>query len=168
MIRKVYLASDHGGFDLKEKLKRHLILASAELKITIEDLGPHDAASVDYPDYADLVCRKIHGFHLVSSPDEPRAPIPLPAEVGFLICGSGQGMAMRANKFAHIRAALCWNEESTRLSREHNNANVLCLGGRLIDHDLALKMSEIFLQTVFEGGRHERRVNKLAASTDPS
>ena len=163
MIRKVYLAADHGGYDLKEKIKRHLILASAELKIQIEDLGSHNTASVDYPDYADQVCRKIHGFQLVSSGGEPASPIPLPAEMGFLICGSGQGMAMRANKYPHIRAALCWNEESTTLSREHNDANILCLGGRLLDHDLALKMVDLFVTTAFAGGRHQRRVEKVSA-----
>lgn len=165
MIRKVYLAADHGGYDLKEKIKRHLILASVELKITVEDLGPHDTSAVDYPDYADQVCRKIHGFQLVRAEGETTEPLPLPAETGFLICGSGQGMAMRANKYPHIRAALCWSEETARLAREHNDANILCLGGRLVDHDLALRLCEIFLSTRFEGGRHQRRVDKVCAPT---
>ncbi len=163
MIRKVYLAADHGGFDLKEKIKKHLILLSTEYKITVEDMGPYDTASVDYPDYADQVCKKIHGFQLLNSHPAANAEIALPLECGFLICGSGQGMAMRANKYAHIRAALCWNQESAQLARSHNDANILCLGGRLIDHDLALKMCDIFLNTHFEGGRHQRRVSKVSA-----
>lgn len=158
MIRRVYLGADHAGHELKEKIKRELILKSSTLKIEVEDLGPFSTESVDYPDYADLVAKKIHGFQLVQSPNDP---IPLPAQVGILTCGSGQGMAMRANKYPHIRAALCWNEESAKLSRQHNDANILCLGGRLIDHDLALKIVEIFLSTSFEGGRHARRVHKM-------
>lgn len=159
MIRRVYLGCDHGGFELKEKIKRELILKSSAMKLEIEDLGTNGMMSVDYPDYADLVAKKIHGFQLVQNDTE--AEIPLPAEVGILICGSGQGMAMRANKFSHIRAALVWNEEVARLSREHNDANVLCLGGRVLDHDLAITLTEIFLTTKFMGGRHAKRVQKL-------
>lgn len=162
-MRKVYLAADHGGYDLKEKLKKHLILLSSDLKISVEDMGPFTTESVDYPDYADLVCKKIHGFHLISTNSVSTGPISLPLETGILICGSGQGMAMRANKYSQIRAALCWNEESTRLSRQHNDANILCLGGRLLEHDLALKLSELFLTTHFEGGRHQGRINKVCA-----
>lgn len=163
MIRKIYLAADHGGYDLKEKIKKHLILLSTEYKMTVEDLGPFSTDSVDYPDYADLLCRKIHGFQLLSAGSSSSSPISLPLEAGILICGSGQGMAMRANKYSHIRAALCWSEESARLAREHNDANVLCLGGRLIDHGLALKLAELFLTTHFAGGRHEARVLKVIA-----
>lgn len=162
MIRKIYLAADHGGYDLKEKIKKYLILHSTEYKMTVEDLGPHDTAAVDYPDSADSVCKKIHGFQLLNSNAAADAVISLPLECGFLICGSGQGMAMRANKYSHIRAALCWNEESATLARSHNDANILCLGGRMIDHDLALKMCELFLNTHFDGGRHQRRVSKLS------
>lgn len=165
MIRRVYLASDHAGHDLKEKIKRELILKSSQLKLEVEDLGPFDTDSVDYPDFADLVSRKIHGFQLIPTADEP---IPLPAEVGILVCGSGQGMAMRANKYPHIRAALCWNEESAKLSREHNDANVLCLGSRLVGHDLALHIVELFLTTAFAGGRHTRRVMKMSQSPKTS
>ncbi len=164
MIRRVYLASDHAGFELKEKIKRDLILKSSALKIEIEDLGPGTMFPVDYPDYADLIGKKIHGFQLVL--EEDATEIPLPAEVGILICGSGQGMAIRANKYSHIRAALAWNEESTKLSREHNDANVLCLGGRLIDHDLAIKMTDLFINTKFLGGRHLKRVTKLGNPTN--
>lgn len=159
MIRKVFLAADHAGHELKEKVKRELILNSSALKIELEDLGPATADPVDYPDYADRVCRKIHGFQLLSPAE---GPPPLPAEVGILICGSGQGMAMRANKFSHIRAALCWNLDTARLCREHNDANVLCLGSRLLDHELALRMVDIFLKTPFAGGRHQGRVMKIS------
>lgn len=162
MTRRVFLGCDHAGVELKEKLKRELILKSSALKIEIDDLGTNSMMSVDYPDYADLVAKKIHGFQLV--PSEKDGDLPLPAEMGILICGSGQGMAIRANKYTHIRAALCWTEEVARLSREHNDANILCMGGRLIDHDLAIKITETFLTTKFLGGRHLQRVQKLGSS----
>lgn len=165
MIRKVFLAADHGGYDLKEKIKKHLILLSNDLKIEVEDLGPFGTESVDYPDYADLLCRKIHSFQLVNGRHESTGPIPLPNEMGILVCGSGQGMAMRANKFPHIRAGLVWSPESTTLAREHNDANVLCLGGRLLPHDLALQLTEIFLTTHFAGDRHQKRVAKVCSPT---
>jgi ribose 5-phosphate isomerase B len=101
---------------------------------------------VDYPDYADLVAKKIQ--------DSPK-------DIGILICGSGQGMCMRANRYSQVRAALVYNEEIARLSRQHNDANVLCLGGRVLQHDLALSLVKIFLETEFEGGRHLNRVQKL-------
>lgn len=166
MIRKIFLAADHGGFDLKEKIKKQLILMSSELKIEVEDMGTYTDESVDYPDFASRLARKIHGFQVVSSTPKAATSTQLPAEAGILVCGSGQGMAMRANKFSHIRAALCWNEESARLARQHNDANVLCLGGRLLDHDLALQLTQIFLTTHFEGDRHLRRVLKLSEPTD--
>jgi ribose 5-phosphate isomerase B len=164
MIRRIYLAADHAGHELKEKIKRELILQSSQLKIDVEDLGPYSTDSVDYPDYADLVCRRIHGFQLVS--DQSEGQPPPPAEVGILTCGSGQGMAMRANKFPHIRAALCWNLETAKLCREHNDANVLCLGSRLLDHELALQMVNVFLTTPFLGGRHLRRIMKVSRNPD--
>lgn len=165
MMRKIFLAADHGGFDLKEKIKRELILLSNELHIEIEDLGTHGTESVDYPDYASALCQRVHGLQALASPETPPSQISLPVQAGILVCGSGQGMAIRANKYSHIRAALCWNEESTKLSREHNDANVLCLGGRLLDHDLALEMVRIFLTTHFAGGRHQARVLKISAPT---
>ena len=128
------------------------------VKREVHDLGPQSVDSVDYPDYADLVCQKIHGFTLIDSENHAT----FPNEVGILICGSGQGMAMRANKYAHIRAALCWSEDSARLSREHNDANVLCLSSRLISQDLSLKLVETFLSTAFAGGRHLSRVAKVS------
>jgi ribose 5-phosphate isomerase B len=141
----VVIACDHGGLSLKQKIIQTFS------QIEWQDLGTSNEESVDYPDFANHLAEV-----LKSHPDR----------IGILVCGSGQGMAMRANKFAHLRAALCWNEESARLSREHNDANVLCLGGRLLDHDLALKMTKVFFETPFEGGRHARRVEKLNGKAD--
>ena len=139
MARQFYIASDHAGLPLKEKL--------LELKnYNWKDLGTHTEASVDYPDFA---------HELASAMKDD------PDSMGVLVCGSGQGMAMAANEHKHIRAALCWNKELARLSREHNNANVLCLGARVIDHDLALEIFSTFVHTEFEGGRHEKRVSKI-------
>lgn len=144
-IKKVYIASDHAGFELKEKLKNYFT------EYEWVDLGPENGERVDYPDYADRVAKKIGTS---------------PANVGVLICGSGQGMAMRANRFLEARAALVWNEESTRLAREHNNANIICLGARLLSASLAIKLVQIFLTTPFEEGRHANRVSKLNARID--
>lgn len=157
---KIYIASDHAGVELKTKIVKALMDSHflVSVKREVHDLGPQSVDSVDYPDYADLVCQKIHGFTLIDSENHAT----FPNEVGILICGSGQGMAMRANKYAHIRAALCWNEDSARLSREHNDANVLCLSSRLISQDLSLKLVETFLSTAFAGGRHLSRVAKVS------
>lgn len=137
--KKIFIASDHAGV----KLKADLIQSLPELPW--EDLGPHTEESVDYPDYADQLAVKIQ--------DD--------TTVGVLICGSGQGMAIRANRYPHIRAALCWNEEVVTLTRQHNNSNVLCLGSKWQSAADAKKMLEKFLNTEFEGGRHARRVEKL-------
>lgn len=142
MKKHLMIASDHGGWELKEQIKSHFP------EIEWMDLGPKTGeASVDYPDFADALCSKVQ-----TSTNEPQ---------GLLICGSGQGMAIRANKFTSVRAALVWNEESTRLSREHNNANILCLGGRLIPLKTAIECVQIFLETPFAGGRHIARVEKI-------
>lgn len=141
-MKSLMIASDHGGWELKEKIK------TAFPEVQWVDLGPQtDQQSVDYPDFADLVCSKI----------KPDGDQPL----GILVCGSGQGMAMRANKFPTVRAALVWNEECAKLSREHNNANILCLGGRLLPIDVALACVRAFLETPFAGGRHSQRIEKL-------
>ena len=146
MKKHLMIASDHGGWELKEQIKSHFP------EIEWIDLGPKNGdTSVDYPDFADVLCSKVQ-----TSTAEPQ---------GLLICGSGQGMAIRANKFSSVRAALVWNEESTRLSREHNNANILCLGGRLIPLKTALECVRIFLETPFAGGRHTARVEKLHKPT---
>lgn len=156
---KIYIASDHAGVELKSKILMKLQgPENAKLYETF-DLGPNSTDSVDYPDYADLVCKKLHGLSVVKTDDQEKS---LPSELGILICGSGQGMNMRANKYPQIRAALCWNLEIAKLSREHNDANILCLGARVIDHDLALAIVNVFLKTSFAGGRHRQRLVKLS------
>ena len=136
------MASDHAGFVLKEIIKNKL----TKEKIKVIDLGPKTNMSVDYPDYAKKVARNVSSKK---------------TNMGILVCGSGTGMAMSANKFRKIRAAVCYNSVSTRLSRTHNNANILALGSRLTNNKKALKLVNIFLSTKFEGGRHLRRVKKI-------
>jgi len=142
LFKKVSLASDHAGFNLKEEIKKFLI----KKKIKVIDLGPKNNNSVDYPDYAKKVARNV-SFKK--------------SNIGILVCGSGTGMAMSANKLKKIRAALCYNKTSTRLSRQHNNANIMTLGARLTKKSNAIKLVNVFLNTKFEGGRHLRRVNKV-------
>ena len=142
----IYLASDHAGYEIKELCRSKLI----EMGLQVEDLGPAGADRVDYPDFADKVCRKV---------------VAEPQNLGFLICGSGQGMAMRANKYSDIRAALCWNKESAELSRQHNDANVLCVGARLLEKETIIEIIEAFFNTDFEGGRHQARVEKISNPT---
>ena len=145
-LKKIFktacIASDHAGFNLKEDIKNHLI----NKNVSIFDIGPYNDHSVDYPDYAKKLGNRIK---LKKS------------EVGILVCGSGTGMAISANKIRTIRAAVCYNLRSTRLSRQHNNANIIALGSRLTNKKLSLKLVEVFLQTKFEGGRHLRRVKKI-------
>jgi len=138
--KNIYVANDHAGLALKKYIFEKFP------QLSFKDLGTKDEKSVDYPDYAEKVA------HSLLAEDDA---------MGLLICGSGQGMAIKANRYPHIRAALCWTPEVAELSRAHNNANVLCLGGRLLAHNLALQITEKFFSTPFEGGRHETRVNKL-------
>ena len=142
LFKKISISSDHAGFNLKEIIKKNLI----RKKVKIIDLGPKTDKSVDYPDFAKRVARNI---------------LSKKSNIGILICGSGTGMAMSANKFKKIRAAVCYNKASTRLSRLHNNANILALGSRLTNKSNALKLVNIFLRTKFEGGRHLRRIKKV-------
>ena len=142
LFKKISLASDHAGFVLKEIIKKKLI----KKKIKVFDLGPRTKDSVDYPDYAKKVARNVCSKR---------------TNMGILVCGSGTGMAMSANKFRKIRAAVCYNSVSTRLSRTHNNANILALGSRLTKKKEAIKLVNIFLSTKFEGGRHLRRTKKI-------
>ena len=143
LFKNVCIASDHAGYNLKETIKRFLI----KNDVSIIDLGPIESnKSVDYPDFAKKVSRRIKVKK---------------SEAGILVCGSGTGMAMSANKIKGIRAALCYDFKSTRLSREHNNANIIALGSRLTKKNLSLKLVKIFLNTKFEGGRHLRRVKKI-------
>ena len=141
-FKKLCIASDHAGFNIKEFIKNFLI----KNKISIIDLGPLNDKSVDYPDYAKKVGNRVR---LRKS------------DMGILVCGSGTGMAISANKIKGIRAAVGYNNKSTHLSRLHNNANILCLGARLNNKKNILKMLKIFLQTSFEGGRHSRRIRKI-------
>ena len=140
--KRVVLASDHAGFELKEEVKRFLI----KKREKVLDLGTKNTNSVDYPDYAHLLSKKM-------KKDKN--------QFGILICGSGTGMLMAANKHKNIRAALCYNTESTKLSRLHNNANVMTLGARLIKRKVALKCVSTFIRTDFDGGRHLRRIKKI-------
>ena len=145
LFKKVCIASDHAGFDLKEKIKDFLI----DKYVSIIDLGPFEKKSVDYPDYAKKLANRIKAKK---------------SDVGILVCGSGTGMAISANKIKNIRAAVCYNQKSTRLSRQHNNANIIALGARLTKKSLSLKLVELFLKTKFEGGRHLKRVKKYLNS----
>jgi len=137
---KIILASDHAGFELKEEIKKFLIKKNN----SVVDLGTNDSNSVDYPDFAHKLSKKINKNNY-----------------GILVCGSGIGMAMAANKHKNIRAALCYSVISTKLSRKHNNANVMALGARLTKKKLALKCTDVFFKTKFESGRHLRRVKKI-------
>lgn len=139
---RVAIASDHAGFALKQALKADL----EALGYAVEDLGPETDDSVDYPDYGHALAEAVGG----GGPP-----------TGVLVCGSGIGMSIAANRHAGVRAALCHDALSTRLSRQHNDANVLVLGGRLIGEETARDCLRIFLETPFEGGRHARRVEKL-------
>ena len=142
LFKKVCIASDHAGYLLKETIKDFLI----KKNISIIDLGPVTDNSVDYPDYAKKVSNRIKSKK---------------SDVGILVCGSGTGMAISANKTKRIRAAVCYNLKSTRLSRQHNNANIITIGSRLTKKNTALQLVSVFLKTKFEGGRHLRRVRKI-------
>ena len=138
---RVYIASDHAGYAMKEAIKRHF-----SDKFEWEDLGTHSSESVDYPDYAHPLAEAV-----AKSP-EARA---------VLLCGTGNGVAMTANKHADVRAALCWNTEIAALARQHNNANVVVLPARFIPEEEAFAIVNTFFNTPFEGGRHARRVEKI-------
>lgn len=140
-MAKILIASDHAGFHLKEELKKHF---TSEHEFI--DLGPNSSNSVDYPDYAHILSQKIS-----ESKDS----------FGILICGSGIGMSMVANRYKDVRAALCLNEKMAQLSREHNNANVLVLGSRLISCEEAIKCLIMFFKSKFEGNRHQARLDKF-------
>ena len=142
LFKKICIASDHAGYNLKVSIKDFLI----NKYVSITDLGPFENKSVDYPDYAKKIANRVRSKK---------------SDVGILVCGSGTGMAMSANKFKKIRAAVCYNKASTRLSRQHNNANIMALGARLTKKSDVIKLVNVFLNTKFEGGRHLRRVNKV-------
>lgn len=141
-ISKLFMASDHAGYDLKLFLKDYLIKKGFD----VTDLGTNSSESCDYADFAHPLALEVE-----KNPDF----------YGITICGSGNGIAMTANKHQGIRAALCWNEEISRLARSHNNANVLSMPARFISQDEAIKILDTFLSTEFEGGRHQRRIEKM-------
>ena len=142
IFNKICISSDHAGYETKEFIKDLLIKS----KISTVDLGPFLNKSVDYPDYAKKVSNRVSKRK---------------SDIGILVCGSGTGMAISANKTKGIRAAVGYSIKSTQLSRQHNNANVLCLGSRLTKRKDIKKIIKIFLNTKFEGGRHKRRVKKI-------
>lgn len=143
-FKKVLIASDHAGFDLKKFLINEL----EKLQFQVLDLGCDSSAkSVDYPDFAQKLCKKIAEKNQIS---------------GILICGSGIGISIAANRFKNIRAALCHNIKSAKLTRAHNDANVLCLGARVVKNKSALSIVKAFFSTEFEGARHAARVAKLS------
>ena len=141
-IKKVFLASDHAGFVLKKNICKFL----TNKGIKILDLGPKNKNSVDYPDFAHLLAKKMK---LKNN------------NIGVLVCGSGIGMSMAANRHKNIRAALCHSTKSAKFSRKHNNANVMAIGARFTKQNVVLKCVSTFMKTDFEGGRHQRRVKKI-------
>lgn len=143
MSKKIAIGCDHAGFAYKQAAKTFL----ESRGFTVSDFGTHSEDSTDYPDYAHPVAQAVEKNE---------------AELGILICGSGNGVCMTANKHAGIRAALCWNTELAALARQHNNANVVCIPARFIAQADSNLIINTFLTTPFEGGRHERRVNKIA------
>ena len=145
--RTIFIGSDHAGFALKESLKNHLSAAGH----TVIDLGPEAATSCDYPVFAQKVCARVLKENAL----------------GVLVCGTGIGMSMAANRVAGIRAALCSNEYLARMTRLHNNANVLCLGERVIGPGLAASIADVFMATDFEGGRHQRRIDLFDPAPRP-
>jgi len=141
-LKKVFISSDHAGYKLKELIKNNL----EKKNIQYTDLGPHNTDRVDYPDYAHKVAKKVKLNN---------------QNIGILICGSGMGMNITANRHKNIRAAQCYNLKSTKLSRLHNDANIITLGSRLLTNKNALSCVNIFLNTKFEGGRHKKRIKKI-------
>ncbi|MFC0655200.1 ribose 5-phosphate isomerase B [Mongoliitalea lutea] len=143
MMKKIAIGGDHAGYEYKQTIIKQLQEAGLEVK----DFGPYSDGSVDYPDHVHPLATAVEAGEF---------------DFGILICGSGNGVAITANKHQGIRAALCWNEELAALARSHNDANVLAIPARFIPFETASKMVDIFLQTAFEGGRHATRVNKIA------
>lgn len=144
-VKEIAIGSDHAGFDLKELIKKYLL----DKNVDVKDFGPDSDARADYPDYAHPVANYVENNKDV---------------YGILICGSGNGINMTANKHQGIRSALCWNDEIAELARLHNNANILVLPARYITNEEAAKCVDVFFKTEFEGGRHTDRVNKIACS----
>ena len=138
----IALAADHGGYYLKEAIKKHLEVKGIEFK----DFGTYDTLSVDYPVYAEKAARAVADGE---------------CSLGIICCGTGIGVSMVANKIKGIRAAVVTNEFCAEMTRRHNDANILCMGGRVIDEATAVKLADIFLNTPFDGGRHSKRVDMI-------
>jgi len=136
----LYIGSDHAGYQHKKTIIKYL----KSKKIKVIDMGPETEESVDYPEYAHKVCKKIKEKNK-----------------GVLICGSGNGISMAANKHKNIRAAICWNKKIAELARKHNDANILSIPARFINEKETIEILNVFLKTEFEGGRHQRRINKI-------
>lgn len=141
LFKRILIASDHRGFLLKQKITDHFSHVS---KLDIQDMGPFSEAQADYPDYAQKLC---HGLK--------------EGDMGILICGTGIGMSISANRYLHVRAALCSNKDMAFKARSHNNANILVLGGDIIGYNEAITMIDAFQKTPFEGGRHAQRTDKI-------
>lgn len=139
-MKTIVLGSDHAGIMLKEQIKSYLL----EEGYFILDKGCYTSESCDYPDIAELVCREINS-----------------ETKGILVCGTGIGMSIKANRYNHIRCGLCTNELMAEMTRKHNDANVLAIGARILDNDISFKIITKFLNTEFEGGRHQKRIDKL-------
>ena len=150
-MKEIAIGSDHAGFRLKNRIVDRLKYMGYEVK----DFGCYSEESVDYPDHIHPVAQYITDENEIGT-------------FGIIICGSGNGAAMTANKHSGIRCALCWNDEITRLAREHNNANIISIPSRFVDDELAFELIDIFLNTEFEGGRHERRINKININSNES
>lgn len=142
ITNNVAIGSDHAGFELKEKIKKHF----SEKGIRFHDFGTNSEESVDYPDYAHPLAKSVSDGKY---------------GLGIVICGSGNGVNMTVNKHQKIRSALCWNPEIAGLARQHNNANIIALPARFVSFEEAISMLEIFLSTEFEGGRHQKRIDKI-------
>ena len=141
-MKKIYISSDHAGYNLKESIKKKF-----SKKYKFFDLGTNNSKiSVNYPLYAHKLCKKVSNNS---------------TNTGILVCGSGMGMSMAANRHKKIRAAVCYSPKNTKLSRLHNNANIITLGSRLTKKNIAFKCVEVFVNTKFEGGRHKKRVRKI-------
>jgi len=141
--KKIVIASDHAGYNLKEKIIRYLI----NEKYQVKDVGAYSEESIDYPDFGHLLASEIEKGNF---------------DIGISLCGSGNGINMTVNKHNDIRSALCWNEEISRLARAHNKANVCSLPARFINYESTILIVKTFLETEFEGDRHERRIKKIA------
>lgn len=141
-MKTIIIGADHAGFEMKEKVKTYLTIKG----FTLVDKGTYSLDSVDYPDFAHAVARELENDS---------------TKTGILLCGSANGVAITANKHAHIRAAICWTAAIASLARQHNNANIICIPARFVDEETAEKMVDVFLNTAFEGGRHARRVEKM-------